>query len=269
MNIANDAVASCPVGLDTGRLRLQVRSMYERVARDPAESFHFNTGLDYAVAQLGYERAALKQLPRRCVDRFAGVGNPHRAGQIAEGATVLDHACGAGMDLLLAATKVGPNGRVIGVDMTPAMLDSAWLAAHEAGLTGRVVLHQGVFEDLPVPDASVDVVLSNGVLNLAPDKPRVMQEIARVLRPGGQLLLADVVVDRPLSAAARSDADLWAACVGGAVQAQELLRLADDAGLAGSHIVETFDCFRGTAVERKFGRAVRVAAVSISARKRA
>lgn len=214
----------CPTGFDVDRMREQVRGLYDRLAREPEGTFHFHRGLDYAVERLGYDRAALESLPAAAVARFAGVGNPHRAGPLHAGETVLDHACGAGLDLLLAAREVGPTGHAIGVDMTLAMCAAATDAARDADLAGVVDVRAGIFEDLPVDDASVDVVVSNGVVNLSPDKTRVFREIARVLRPGGRLHLADVVVARELSLAVREDPELWAACIGGAVREPELPR---------------------------------------------
>lgn len=257
----------CPSELDRVRLRGQVRSVYERVAADPGSGFHFHTGLDYAVEKLGYDRAMLEQLPARCSARFSGVGNPFSAGDIPAGAVVLDHACGAGMDLLLAARLAGPTGYVIGVDVTPAMITCARAAATEAGMGHRIDFRPGLFEALPVDTNSVDVLISNGVLNLSPDKLQVMREVFRVLKPGGQLLLADVVVDRDLSILARADADLWAACVSGAVKETDLLLIAEETGLAEARLVQKYDCFRGTSVERKFGRGLKVSAVSMFARK--
>jgi arsenite methyltransferase len=258
---------SCTAGFDVGRLRHQVLSMYERVAHAPEGNFHFHRGLEYAVEQLRYERGELLSLPARSTARFAGIGNPHRIGPILAGSTVLDHACGAGMDLLIAARRVGPAGRVIGVDMTPGMRECAAAAAREAGLEHIVEIRAGLFEELPVADASVDYVISNGVVNLAPDKHRVFSEIRRVLRPGGQLYLADVVLERELAAAARQDPDLWAACVGGALTETALVQLAAEAGLQDGRIVESFECFRNTSVERKFSRAMRIYGVSFHARK--
>jgi arsenite methyltransferase len=258
---------SCPIGLDAKRLREQVARTYERVAADPASGFHFDVGPRYAVEVLGYPRQDVEALPATCAARFAGVGNPHCVGEIAPGAVVLDHACGAGMDLLLAARRVGPAGRAIGVDLTPAMCRQAALAASEAGLADRVEVRQGVFEALPVDDASVDYVISNGVVNLAPDKPRVFAEIARVLRPGGQLLLADVAVGRDLSPAVRADADLWAACVGGAVTEPEFNVLACGAGLEDGRVVRRFDCFRNTRLAHKFRGRLDVYAVAFHAAK--
>jgi SAM-dependent methyltransferase len=257
----------CPSALDRVRLRGQVRSVYERVAADPSSGFHFHTGLDYAVDKLGYDRAVLEQLPQRCSARFSGVGNPFSAGEIPAGAVVLDHACGAGMDLLLAARLAGPTGYVIGVDVTPAMITSARAAAVEAGMSHRIDFRPGLFEALPVDSGTIDVLISNGVLNLSPDKLQVMREVFRVLKPGGQLLMADVVVDRDLSMLARADADLWAACVSGAVKESDLPLIAQEVGLTEVRVVQKFDCFRGTSVERKFGRGLKVSAVSMFARK--
>jgi ubiquinone/menaquinone biosynthesis C-methylase UbiE len=160
---------------------------------------------------LGYDAQELAMLPQESTAAFAGVGNPHRIGPIEPGETVLDIGCGAGMDLLLAARRSGPSGRAIGVDMTPAMIERAKRSAVKAGLWETVEIRRGVAEELPVESESIDVVISNGVLNLSPDKHSAFGEIYRVLKPGGRLYLADVVVQRELSLAARSDVDLWAA----------------------------------------------------------
>ncbi len=259
--------AVCPAGFDVQALRAQVQSMYARVARAPAEDFHFRTGADYAAEALRYDRAALAALPAVATRRFAGVGNPHRVGPVAAGEVVLDHACGAGTDLLLAALAAGRTGRAIGVDINGAMLACAAEAVQHAALGDVVELHVADFAVLPVAAAGVDVVISNGVLNLAPDKPRVMAEVVRVLRPGGRLHLADVVVGRELHPAAREEPRLWAACVGGALTEGDLLALLRSAGLRDVRIVERFDCFRGTRIEQRFGAALRVDAVSVFARK--
>jgi len=258
---------SCPIGFDTERLRDQVLATYDRVARDPEGEFHFHRGAAYAAEYLNYDRRELLQLPLRATARFAGVGNPHRIGMILPGETVLDHACGGGMDVLLAARRTGPRGRVIGVDMTPAMCESAARAAHEAGLSGTVEIRPGVYEALPVADASVDVVISNGVVNLAPDKHRVFREIARVLKPGGRLYLADVVVARELKDEARSNPDLWAACIGGALTDTELHEVAGTAGLRDRRITERFDCFRNTSAEIKVSKDLHVHGANFFARR--
>jgi arsenite methyltransferase len=255
---------ACPP-FDTARLRARVESTYERLARDPDSQFHFNVGLEYAVRQLRYDRKELEALPASCTARFAGVGNPLRAAWIPVGAVALDHACGAGMDLLLAARRVGAGGKAIGVDLSPAMREQAQAAARAAGLERVVEIRAGAFEALPVEDGSVDVVISNGVVNLAPDKPRVFAEIHRVLRPGGVLCLADVMLGRELSPVVRADPDLWAACVGGALTEAGLHALAAGAGLRGGQVVERYESFRHTPLERKVGAQLEVYGASFRA----
>jgi arsenite methyltransferase len=199
---------ACPVDLDTARLRAEIQSIYSRVASAPDGEFHFHRGIDYAVAFLRYDRDALAALPELAVESFAGVGNPLRIETIAAGSTIVDIGCGAGTDLLLAAKAAGPAGRAIGIDMTQSMLRKAEAAAAAAGLT-NVELRQGDALELPVESGSVDFVISNGVLNLAPDKHRAFSEVLRVLRPGGRFLYADIVVRSELPESIRSDIDLW------------------------------------------------------------
>ena len=203
--------ANCPTGLDIARLRKQVNQTYDRVAREPNGNFHFHRGPDYASRILRYNPDELTNIPPECTASFAGVGNPHRIGPIERGETVLDIGCGSGMDLMLAAHRGGPSGQAVGVDMTPSMLELAKRAALKAGVWESVEVRRGLAEELPVASESVDVVISNGVLNLSPAKERALREVCRVLRPAGRLYLADVVVQRELSLAVRSDADLWAA----------------------------------------------------------
>ena len=203
--------ATCPAGFDVDKLRQLVRAEYDRVAREPHGNFHFHRGPQYAARMLGYDAEELATLPEEATVSFAGVGNPHRIGPIQSGETVLDIGCGAGTDLLLAAKRTGSAGRAIGVDMTPSMIERAKRAAIKAAVWETVEIRRGTAEDLPVASASIDVVISNGVLNLSPDKMRSFDEIYRVLKPGGRLYLADVVVQRELSLAARSDVELWAA----------------------------------------------------------
>lgn len=242
---------ACPMTLDTAALRTRILDTYTRVAAQPEGAFHFHRGARFAAELLRYDPAELRELPELATARFAGVGNPLRIGPVHAGERVLDHACGAGMDVLLAARRVGRTGRVIGVDLTAAMRDCAWSAVQQAGLADRVAILDGQMEHLPVADGSMHLVISNGVLNLAPDKHAVFEEIVRVLRPGGRLYLADVVIGRELVPEARANPTLWAACVAGALKAHELVDLATSVGLTDARIVESFPCFQGTSVARK------------------
>jgi arsenite methyltransferase len=193
--------------LDVDQLRSAIRDEYTEVAACPLKGFHFHTGR-FLAARLGYPAERVAALPDVAVESFAGVGNPFADGEPAPGETVLDLGCGAGFDLFQAAALVGATGRAIGVDMTPAMLGRAQASAAEMGL-GHVELHESLIESLPLADASVDVVISNGVLDLVPDKDAVLDEIDRVLRPGGRLQLADVVIHHEVSEDARERIDLW------------------------------------------------------------
>jgi arsenite methyltransferase len=199
---------ACPPDLDTLTLRREIQSIYARVAADPAGAFHFHRGPAYAADMLGYDPNALAALPADNTASFAGVANPHRIAPLTAGATVVDIGCGAGMDLLLAAQAVGPAGRAIGTDMTEAMADRARAGARALGLT-QVEVRIGDALDLPVDSASVDVVISNGVLNLTPDKQQAFAEVYRVLKPGGQFLYADIIVASELSESIRRNIDLW------------------------------------------------------------
>jgi arsenite methyltransferase len=199
---------SCPVDLDTQKLREEIRSIYARVATDPSGEFHFHRGPQYAAEFLNYDRSVLDQLPAQSTAAFAGVANPNRMGPIGKGAVVVDIGCGAGMDLLLAATDVGLGGRAIGVDMTESMREKALASARIAGLTNVEVL-PGDAMSLPLDNETVDVVISNGVLNLVPDKHVAYSEVFRVLKPGGRFLYADIVVGNELSESIRRNVDLW------------------------------------------------------------
>jgi arsenite methyltransferase len=199
---------ACPVDLDTLRLRAEIQDVYRRVADDPRGDFHFHRGPDYAATLLDYDAGELARLPGEVTHSFAGVGNPHLIAPLPEGAAVVDLGCGAGMDLLLAAGRVGPAGRAIGVDMTDEMLSRARAGAGALG-HGHVECRAGDLSALPLDDESVDCVISNGVLNLVPDKGAAIGEIARVLRPGGRVQIADIVIGVELPESARRDIDLW------------------------------------------------------------
>jgi arsenite methyltransferase len=193
--------------VDTGALRDQVREKYRAVATDPAGPFHFHTGRDLA-RRLGYDADAVAALPDRAVESFAGVANPFRLRRPAPGERVVDIGSGAGFDSFLAAQQVGPAGQVIGVDMTPEMLDKSRATAVELRLD-HVEFREGLAEALPVDDGWADVVISNGVINLCADKRAVLSEIHRVLEPGGWLQFADIANGRPMPEGALRDIDLW------------------------------------------------------------
>jgi arsenite methyltransferase len=200
---------SCPIDFDVTGLRAEIQAIYARVAASPDGEFHFHRGPEYAASILGYDATELAALPPEVTSSFAGIGNPHAVGRIPEGSVVLDVGCGAGTDLLLAALRTGPGGRAIGVDMTEAMRLRAAQGAAARGLTNVDVL-QGDATRLPVDSASVDVVISNGVLNLVPEKRRAIAEVARVLKPGGRVQIADIVIGEVLPESALRDVDLWA-----------------------------------------------------------
>ena len=198
----------CPVGFDKERLKAEVRATYSQVAQNPAGEFHFHRGPAYAARLLGYDIEELNALPARATESFAGVGNPFKIEALAEGACVADIGSGAGMDCLLAARRVRKRGRVTGVDMTDAMLECARSAAAEGGFD-QVRFEKGDMAELPLENGSVDVLISNGVFNLAPDKTRVFAELYRVVRPGGRIQFADIVIGKTLSEDARNNIDLW------------------------------------------------------------
>jgi arsenite methyltransferase len=196
-----------PAGVDAEALRKQIAEKYADVALTPKKGFHFHTGKPLAM-MLGYQEEAVDRLPAGTVESFAGTGNPFSMGRLNPGETVLDIGCGAGFDSLMAAEQVGPEGRVIALDMTPEMLEKARRGAEEMGLE-NVDFRRGLAEKLPVEDSSVDVVISNGVINLCPDKMAVMREVNRVLKPGGRIQIGDIIVHKEVSQSAKDNIDLW------------------------------------------------------------
>ena len=196
-----------PAAVDSNQLRAQISAKYADVALTPEQGFHFHTGSPLA-AKLGYDQAVVAALPEGAVESFAGTGNPFSLGDLEPGETVLDIGCGAGFDTLIAARQVGPAGHVIAVDMTPAMLEKAERGAAELDFH-NVSFRQGFAEELPAEDGVVDVVISNGVINLCPDKMAAMREVHRVLRPAGRFQIADIVVHKEVPQGAKDDIDLW------------------------------------------------------------
>ena len=196
-----------PAPVDVERLRAEIKLKYRDVATEPVKGFHFHVGRPLA-AMLDYPMSVVDSLPDVVVESFAGVNNPFSMGELKSGEIVLDIGSGAGFDSILAAQMVGRTGHVIGVDMTAEMRAKATSNAALMGL-GNIEYRDGLAEHLPLTDASIDVVISNGVINLCSDKLAVFKEIERVLRPGGRLQIADVVVQKPLPDDAVADIDLW------------------------------------------------------------
>ncbi len=196
--------------LDTTRLRDEIKKVYSEVVGDPKKGYHFHTGPEYAAERLGYSRAELAELPDAVTAPFAGVGNPLAMGRPEVGQTVVDIGAGSGTDTFLAARAVGPSGRVIAVDMTDAMLERGRENVLLTGMT-QIEYRKGFAESLPVADACVDLVISNGVVNLSPDKDAVFCETFRVLKPGGRLQIADIVVHKDIPPAGREDIAIWTA----------------------------------------------------------
>jgi arsenite methyltransferase len=214
--------------LNTGELEERVKRMYEEVALEPEREFHFETGRPLA-ERLGYPAADLDRIPAGAIESFAGVGYFLDLAAIEPDDTVLDLGSGSGMDSFLAGLATGPSGRVIGVDMTDKQLAKAERLAREEDVAG-VEFRQGYIERPPVEDATVDCVISNGVINLSPDKPAVFAAAARALRPGGRLALADIVSAKQLPEGVTCDASLWAACIGGAMQRDSYREAIEAAG---------------------------------------
>lgn len=196
-----------PIEVDLTELRQAIQAEYAEVALHPTKGFHFHTGRPL-VRMLGYDDAWLERIPEGAIESFAGTGNPFSLGALHPGAHVVDVGSGAGIDSLIAAKMVGSGGQVVGVDMTPEMLTKARRNAAAAGLT-NVEFREGYGEMLPVPDAWADVIISNGVLNLFPDKLAGLREIARVLKPGGRLQIGDILVQKAVPESAKRKIDLW------------------------------------------------------------
>jgi arsenite methyltransferase len=215
--------------LDTADLTAQVKGMYQEVALHPDHEFHFETGRPLA-ERLGYPAADLDRIPAPAIDSFAGVGYFLDLAAIAPGEAVLDLGSGSGTDTFLTALAAGETGVAVGVDMTAEQLAKATGLAEKAG-TGNIEFREGRIENPPVDPRSIDCVISNGVINLSPDKPAVFASAAAALRPGGRLAIADIVSARQLPEGVTCDASLWAACIGGAMQRDDYLEAIEAAGL--------------------------------------
>lgn len=201
------AASNTEYAVDVGVLREEVRHHYAQVAVSPGDEFHFHTGRRAAL-HVGYDPALLDDVPDQALEAFAGIANPFHFGLPLEGEKVVDIGSGGGTDAMIAAQAVGASGHVVGVDMTTEMLELARRTAAESGIS-NVEFRQGLAEDLPVEDGWADLVISNGVLNLVPDKVGAYQEVMRILRPGGRIQIADICVDKPVPESAKRDIDLW------------------------------------------------------------
>ncbi len=224
------------VSVDTDRLEVKVKDMYRQVAREPHGTFHFELGRGVAL-RVGYDRDRLQAVPSRSVESFAGVGFFFDLAGLVAGERVVDLGSGSGMDAFYAANLVGPAGRIVGVDFTPEQLEKAREVAEAAGLD-QVEFVEGRIENLPLPDSSVDCVISNGVINLCPDKNAVFAEAARVLHPGGRLAIADIITEQALKDSIVCDAGLWASCIGGAAQQELYVQAIESSGFT-VHVLRT------------------------------
>ena len=215
--------------VDEEYLERAIKEMYTEVAENPGGEFHFLTGRALAEG-LGYDPALLDRIPAEAVESFAGVGHYMDLAGLAEGEFVVDLGSGSGTDLFCAAALVGPSGRAIGVDMTPAQLDKARRLGDAHGFS-QVELVEARIEEVPLESGIADCVVSNGVINLAPDKGRALAEARRLMKPGGRLALADIVSGRPLVERTRRKTDLWAACIGGAIPRDSYFEAIEATGL--------------------------------------
>ena len=246
-----------------------VQALYSQVAKEPTKAYHFPLGLE-ALRFLGYDERVLSKIPPTALESFAGVGHPFAAEAVREGDTVLDIGSGSGTDILYASLGVGRKGEVVGLDFTPAMIEKARKNIDRMGAR-NVRIVEGTATKIPLPDASVDVVTSNGVLNLVPDKPAAFREIHRVLRPGGRLQLADIVVQEDVGAVCGINPQLWADCIGGAAVETDYLRKIRDAGFQDVRIVRRTDYFSksGSESTRRLTKSFGAESIVVAAHKAA
>ncbi len=215
--------------VDTAELEQKVKKMYRDVALNPADEYHFEMGRGLA-EKLGYEKSDLDRIPAAAIESFAGVGYYFDLADLKEGENVLDLGSGSGMDVFVAALKVGSTGHIKGVDMTDEQLEKSEQLRKENNFE-NISFHNSYIELLPFTDASIDVVISNGVINLSPDKEKVFAEIARVLKPNGRMALADIVTEKQLPENVVCDSTLWASCIGGASQQDDYREAIESVGM--------------------------------------
>jgi ubiquinone/menaquinone biosynthesis C-methylase UbiE len=221
--------ATTTTKLNTHELEQKVKSMYKDVALHPEAEYHFEMGRSLA-EKLGYDINDLDSIPAAAIASFAGVGFYFDMANIKEGETVLDLGSGSGMDVFVASLKVGKNGKVYGADMTDEQLEKSERLSKQYHFE-NVSFHKSYIEELPFPDATFDVVISNGVINLCPDKEKVFKEVSRVLKPNGRMVIADIVTEKQLPENVVCNSTLWAACIGGASQQDNYTQAIENAGM--------------------------------------
>jgi arsenite methyltransferase len=253
--------------VDKQQLEKNVKAMYTEVALNPFGNYHFEMGRDLAL-KLGYSRQELDAIPPEAIDSFAGVGYPFAMTSIRPGEKILDLGSGSGMDLFIAAGKTGKQGWATGIDMTDDQLAKCRRLATSRGFDNVSVI-KGYIEDIPLPDNHFDLVISNGVINLSPDKAQVFLEMARVLKPGGRFAISDIVTESPLPENVTCNADLWAACIGGALQEDEYCELISAAGFRKIKMIENpqyeFISKSAQSAGKKYGvKSISIKAIKIS-----
>jgi len=239
-----------------------VQDMYSEVASFPAKTFHFPTG-KWACEYVGYQQDELNAIPQRAVESFAGVGYPFQAGVIRRGDRVLDIGSGSGTDVLIAALKTGPTGEVYGLDITDPMLDKAKDNIEKSGYTNIHIL-EGNAESIPMESESLDVVTSNGVLNLVPEKKAAFSEIFRVLKNGGRIQISDIALRSEISEKCRMNPELWADCIVGAVPENQYIAMLLDAGFLDVQIIDRLDYFERSPDESTKKTAKQYGAISVT-----
>jgi SAM-dependent methyltransferase len=247
-------------------VKVAVQKLYTEVAERPRGTFHFPVGRE-GTKVAGYPNEELDKISSTAVESFAGVGYPHRTNSIREGDVVLDVGSGSGTDILVAAIRTGPRGRVIGLDMTDAMIAKAQANVDKSGLKNIRIVN-GEATKIPLDDSSVDVVTSNGVLNLVPDKQKAFNEIFRVLKPGGRLQIADIVAQEDVQATCGIVPQLWADCIGGAAVERDYLETIRKAGFRDVRVVDRIDYFaKSPETTRRLTKTFGAESVVISAKK--
>lgn len=227
--------------LDQNLVLNAVQEMYEDVASCPNKEFHFPTGRNSCL-HLGYPEDELNAIPKSATESFAGVGYPFLADVIKPGDSVLDVGSGSGADVLVASIKTGIDGNVYGIDITPAMIKKARKNIAKSSFQNIQII-EGRADDIPLDSNSIDVVTSNGVINLVPDKEKAFSEIHRILKPGGRIQIADIVLSKPVSEKSKSNAQLWAECIVGAEPVEVYLELIRSAGFKNVSVIDRLDYF--------------------------